>query len=176
VDEKWLPIPECRGWYDASDLGRVRSLDRVIVTSGGPRRYKGMILAQTIDHQGYPTVTISLQGEHRVCRVHLLVLAAHVGPPQPGQEARHGPAGKTDASLVNLCYGTRSENVGADRLRDGQDNRGERNGRAVLTREIVLDIRRRAEAHERQVDIAAVHGISKALVWTVVSRASWDWL
>lgn len=45
-------------------------------------------------------------------------------------ETLHGKGGKIDASLPNLSWGTRAENVGRDRLRDGQDNRGEHNGPA----------------------------------------------
>ena len=88
----------------------------------------------------------------------------------------HGPAGKLDASLANLCRGTRSQNVGADRLRDGQDNRGERYGLAVLTREAVLAIRQRVSAGERQSDLAVEYGTSRSNVGNVVHRKSWDWL
>lgn len=175
-DEKWLPVPAYEGIYEVSDHGRVRSLDRDVITGTGTRRYQGKVLATTPNGGGYPTVKLSKAGETATCQVHLLVLAAHVGPPPPGEEACHGPAGKSDASRANLCWGTRAKNVGPDRLRDGQDNRGERHGQAVLTRVIVLDIRARVSAGERQVDVADAYGIRKGLVWAVVHRKCWDWL
>jgi hypothetical protein len=176
VGEKWLPVLDYESLYEVSDLGRVRSMDRTVTTSRGERRYKGKILAPWIGRGGYPNVTLSRGGVQEHFLVHILVLTAHVSPCPPRQEARHGPRGKLDASATNLRWGTRSENVGADRVRDGQSNRGERHGIAVLTEKIVIDIRRREQDGERQVDIAARYGISKSLTWSVIHRKCWDWL
>ncbi len=38
--EDWKPVPSCPG-YEASSLGGLRSIDRVIITGTGPRSYKG---------------------------------------------------------------------------------------------------------------------------------------
>jgi len=37
TDERWLPIPGYEGFYEVSDQGRVRSLDRYVSTQDGPR-------------------------------------------------------------------------------------------------------------------------------------------
>jgi len=184
--ERWLPVIGYEGLYEVSDLGRVRSLDRdvVVMMPGGRgtangrtvRHYRGKVLRHTASSNGYPEVGLCRNGKNENRLVHLLVLEAFVGPCPPGQEARHGPPGdKTDARLVNLCYGTRKENF-ADRIRDEQDNRGERHGLAVTTREIVLDIRKRVAAGERQSDVADAYELTRANVWAIVHRKSWDWL
>lgn len=178
VTERWLPVVGYENLYEVSDLGRVRSLDRIVVTRAGPRRYRGRILRPYINKgtRGYPFVGLSQPGQNENWPVHILVLKAHVGLCPPGQEARHGPAGKTDAGLANLCWGTRSENVGADRLRDGQDNRGERHGLHKLTAEQVLEIRRRRAAGEELLPLAEEFGVIFQTISDIALGRSWDWL
>jgi hypothetical protein len=119
VTERWLPVVGFDG-YEVSDLGRVRSLTRVVETSTGPRIYQGRVLQQVTAPaaHGYPRVGLSKGGVTRPKKVYKLVLEAFVGPCPPGQEGRHGPAGKSVSALSNLCYGTRREN-NEDRARDG---------------------------------------------------------
>src|SRR5258708_2234379 len=156
MTEHWLPVVGWKGLYDVSDHGNVRSLPRQ--TARGIRG--GILLKRYIAKSGYPMVGLSRSNQEKNRLVHHLVLEAFTGPRPEGHEARHGPGGKTDASLANLCWGTRLENVGPDRVRDGQDNRGERNGQAKLTWEAVHDIRRRVAAGEIQRSVARHYGVT----------------
>ncbi len=169
--ERWLPVVGWEGLYEVSDLGRVRSLPR---RGGNNRIYGGQILKHYIGSgtRGYPVVGLSRDGVQGNHLVHRLVLGAFVGPCPEGQEARHGPAGKTDASLANLCFGTRSENI-RDRVRDGQDQRGERYGGAKLTWAAVAEIRSRVAAGEQQTRLAREFGVSISAVWLVVHGHNW---
>ena len=170
--ERWLPVPGYEGLYEVSDLGRVRSLDRDVATRNSVRHYRGRILRQMIDNHGYPEVGLSLVGDVKTWHAHSLVLTAFAGRCPPGMECRHGPGGKQDASLSNLCWGTRTENI-ADRLRDGQDNYGEHSGQAKLTWEKVRDIRRRVANGEYQSDLAAEYRVCKQTVCLVVHNRTW---
>jgi hypothetical protein len=114
--EEWRDIPGFPG-YQASDLGRIRSLDRRVPqrTKGGVtmnRLWTGRILAQAIDGAGYWSV-----GE-KLGRVHILVMLTFVGPPPDGQEVCHDDGDRQNARLDNLRYGTRAANV-ADTVRHG---------------------------------------------------------
>lgn len=184
--ERWRPVRDYEGLYQISDRGQVRSLDRQVIVEmpGGykiasgrtVRTYRGRTLKWWIRADGYPEVTLSRDGVQTDFRVHILVLEAFVGLCPPGQEARHGPAGKADPGLANLRgWGTRAENM-ADRATDGTLSRGERQGHAKLTAAVVLEIRSRVAAGERQVDVARDLRIGKGHVWAVVHRKSWDWL
>lgn len=171
LTERWLPVPGWESLYEVSDLGRVRSLPR----RGGRGWKGGRVLKHYVgaSSRGYPTVSLSRgTGTQKTRQVHQLVLEAFVGPCPPGQEARHGPAGKLDASLLNLCYGTRSENV-RDRTRDGQDNRGERSGNAKLTWEKVAEIRECAANGEMQLNLAARFQVSEDCISKVVLGRTW---
>jgi hypothetical protein len=112
------------GYYEVSDLGRVRSLDRVATRSGGshPRPIRGQVLAiQTRDNgSGYTTQAISLsrEGQRRARSVHALVIASFVGPRPAGAEVCHNNGDGTDNRLLNLRYDSRSGNV-LDTVRHG---------------------------------------------------------
>lgn len=121
---------------------------------------------------GYPFVTLSRDGKPVKVAVHTLVLTAHDRPREAHEEARHGPGGKWDCRLVNLCWGSRVENI-HDRVRDGQDNGGERNEQAVLTAAATVDIKRRVAGGERQSALAAEYGVSRSAVWMLVHGHTW---
>jgi hypothetical protein len=126
--ERWLPAVGYEGYYEVSDLGRVRSLDRVVVTRGrGTRVSPGRILKLGTYKDGHKHVTFSVEGQTHTFTVHSVVLAAFVGPRPDGLEIRHLNGIPDDNSLTNLVYGTAAENA-ADR-----DERHGRNFQANKT-------------------------------------------
>lgn len=115
ADESWLPIAGYEGRYEVSNLGRVRSLDRV--RSHG-RRWKGRILKPNTTPGGYLIVNLYLDNAMRSHTVHRLVLTAFVGPASEGHEALHRDGDPLNNALGNLSWGTRSENT-QDQIRHG---------------------------------------------------------
>jgi hypothetical protein len=106
--------------------------------------------------------------------LHHLVLEAFVGLCPEGQEALHGPGGKLDASLNNLSWGFRAQNMGEDRVRDHQSNRGEHHGLTTLTWENVCEIRRLlAESTMYQYEIANLFRVSKQTITSIKQRKNW---
>src|SRR5271156_5097060 len=131
MDEEWRGIPSWEGLYRISNRGEVYSLPRETKTG---TRGGNTIGSYVRKHDGYPEVSLHAPGRQRLKRmVHLLVLEAFIGPCPEGQEALHGPGGKLDPSLGNLNWGFRAKNVGEDRVRDHQSNRGEHHGLTTLT-------------------------------------------
>lgn len=105
--EEWRPAPGYEGMYEVSDQGRVRGLDRIRPDG---RLQKGRVLAEWFSC-GYPWVTLTRQGKQTKFAVHGLVMLSFVGPkPKDAPVTRHLNGIKTDNRLVNLKYGTHSEN------------------------------------------------------------------
>jgi hypothetical protein len=166
-----------------SDQGNVRSLDRyqrVPLFNGtrprtmGRRFHRGRVLKPWPDVHGVLKVTLCPGDNRYLARsVHRLVLEAFEGPWPPGMEALHGPAGRRDNSRANLRWGTRSQNLGPDRRRDGTDNGGERHSLAKLTSADVAEIRRRCAAGERQRAVAAEFSVSQQQVSKIVTGKRW---
>lgn len=123
ANERWLPIRGWEGSYEASDQGRVRSVDRVIrYANGQNRRYAGRIRRFTPDRHGHLGL---LLGKRDLRRVHLLVLEAFVGPRPEGMEGCHWDDDKSNNFLSNLRWGTRSANV-RDLVRNGRHHYAKR--------------------------------------------------
>lgn len=168
--EEWRPIAGYEGFYEVSDLGRVRSMPRIVVSSSGRHnRMGGFVLNAWVGGPGYPMVGL----RQRSHLVHRLVLEAFIGPCPPGQMCRHLNGNRQDARLVNLCWGTQLENEG-DKLVHGTRTQGEKHGGAKLTDEAVREIRRLRAEGMLMKDIAAKFGVAHSIVSRVVSRKIWS--
>lgn len=99
---RWVCVPGYEGLYEVSDEGNVRSLRRA-TTSGR--------ILKLIRSRGYCFVTLSRNGHERSQAVHVLVLAAFIGPRPDGMDIRHLDGNGENNRLDNLAYGTRSENM-----------------------------------------------------------------
>lgn len=120
--EHWMPIPHYGGFYEVSDLGRVRSVGRVVERkySNGTKRFQhrnGRILRTAPVGRGYLAVSLYRDDIQKKRTVHQLVLLAFAGPPD-GLITRHLNGDRTDNRLKNLKYGTGSENL-SDSVRHG---------------------------------------------------------
>ena len=119
--ERWKAVVGFEGLYQVSNLGRVRSLDRIVPHKlYGTMKVKGRIrqLSPGGKNRMYLMVTLSKNGVKTGNMVHHLVAAAWFGPRPDGQEVCHGKNGQRDNSVCNLRYDTRVNN-GLDRRRDG---------------------------------------------------------
>lgn len=122
MEENWLPVPGYE-FYEVSDQGRVRSLDRTARSRWGtPKPVKGRELKQS--NQGrYLVVTLYSDGKPQMFTVHRLVLSAFVGTCPVGQECLHFDDDGKNNRLENLRWGTPGENA-HDCLRNGNHWRG----------------------------------------------------
>jgi hypothetical protein len=123
--ERWAPIPGFDG-YEASDLGRIRSVDRTVETVRGPWRLKGRVLKPVIEHTrpDYKRATVHL-GKSPTLRVATLVLLAFVGPAPEGTECCHNNGNSLDNRLSNLRWDTHGENI-LDQVRHGTNEKRNR--------------------------------------------------
>lgn len=165
--ERWLPVVGWEGYYEVSDLGRVR---RVAPYHGYPA---GRLVAQCRTKSGlYPRVGLSTPEKRCTYVVHRLVLEAFVGLRPAGHEARHTNGDGWDNRLTNLSWSTHAENIG-DKQQHGTNSRGERHGAAKLTDEQAAMVRQRLSRGERQLDIASDLGVNKNVVWRIANGKSW---
>jgi NUMOD4 motif len=180
--ERWLPVVDWEDWYEVSDRGQVRSLDRIVTQvnrwgSLTTRRHWGHILAPVLNKRGYFQVKLCRNGQRETWHVHCLVLRAFVGACPEGQESLHGPGGQQDNRWPeNLCYGTHWQNM-MEKYRDGTMLSGERHGNSRLTEDRVREIRRRyvprvvtqqVLADEYDVSVTTISIVLAGKVWADV--------
>lgn len=119
MNERWVPVHGWAEFYEVSDLGRVRSLDR-IDTLG--RRKRGRILRLQKHPGGYRGVSFCGNGvKDKRYFVHRLVAAAFHGPPPDGYHACHGNGDPADNRASNLRWDTVSGNH-LDKARHGTNH------------------------------------------------------
>jgi hypothetical protein len=116
MNEIWRPIPGRNG-YEVSDLGRVRSVDRVVAKTSRSgsivlARLKGRVLRLSTAGSDYLFVSFSRGRAY----VHHLVLEAFVGPRPAGYQAAHGDGNPINNTLANLRWATPKENEADKRM------------------------------------------------------------
>lgn len=114
ITQHWLPAVGYEGFYEVSDTGRVRSLDRLEVITGsrsGVRTRRGRVLRSFPFRDGYLFVRLSRDGRSVSRSVHSLVLEAFTGLCPAGMECRHLNGDRQDDRAENLAWGTESQNT-----------------------------------------------------------------
>lgn len=110
MKEMWKDIPGYVGLYQVSDLGRVRSVDRVIPRKNGPLPLKGKILKQFVKNSGRLEVHLSREGKWTHWLVHRLVAIAFLDNPNNLPQINHLNGDPRDNRLVNLEWCDQSRN------------------------------------------------------------------
>lgn len=112
MTEEWRPIPGYDGYYDVSDIGRVRSW-RALGRYPNRRAAEPLLMSPWLrPSDGYLAATLTRTGERSCPRlVHILVAETFFGPCPPGQEVRHLNGVPGDNRVRNLAYGTHSQNI-----------------------------------------------------------------
>lgn len=120
TEEKWLPVVGYEGLYEVSDQGRIKSLEKKVFYKDGRVRTNPERIR---DPKPGPNGRFQLKMVHpdkpdKNLLLHRMVLEAFVGPCPEGMECLHKNDNPEDNRLVNLRWGTRSENQ-LDRVKNG---------------------------------------------------------
>lgn len=110
-NEIWKPIKGYEGLYEVSNLGRVKSLERVRPNMS-KGLYKERILKNQISRGGYHKVALLRnEGKMKLYSVHRLVAEAFIPNPFNKPCIDHINTIKTDNSIENLRWATWKENI-----------------------------------------------------------------
>lgn len=121
--EEWRPVVG-HPYYEVSNLGRIKSLDKTILCADGrTRSFKGRTLKASPDKKmGYLRIAFLDKTVSTSRTVHSVVADAFLGLRPDGQEVRHKDGNPKNNLLDNLEYGTRTENM-QDSLKHGTNAR-----------------------------------------------------
>ncbi|MCF8610008.1 NUMOD4 motif-containing HNH endonuclease [Gordonia sp. HY285] len=118
--EEWRPVVGWEGYYEVSDQGHVRSVERTVEFSDGTTRtYKSRTRSDgPHGTQGHRGVGLWRDGAITMRTVHSLVLEAFVRPRPDGMHACHADGDPANNTVGNLRWDTPSANQ-FDKVRHG---------------------------------------------------------
>lgn len=177
MEEIWKDIVGFEGLYQVSNLGRVRTLFRVITRANNrPHTIKQRILKPAKDTGGYLRVALSKDGKLYTKKVHRLVAEAFCLF-EVLLEVDHIDGDKTNNKSDNLEWVTRSENV--QRAFDSglaKPLRGGSNPRAKIDEMQALTIITLIENGRTLKKIHQEYGVSYHIVKDINRGKTWNFL
>lgn len=176
-EEVWRAIPGLPG-YEASTLGRIRSLDRTIEYGGRwgvtRRIHSGRVLALKEKPNGAGGIYWSFYTDGgRYAQVNRSVCSAFHGPPPSRKhEAAHLDGDSGNNRPGNLVWATPVENA-SHKVGHGTVPRGSINGRARLSEDQVAKIIEQYAGGDRSDVLAERFGVSLSSIVMIARGVSW---
>lgn len=110
--ETWKFIDGFNWVYQVSNLGRVRTLDRIVNSRDGKCRfYCGELLNTHLNKHGYAVVYLRRDGKTCTITVHKLVAQAFIPPVNGKPDVNHKDGDKSNNQADNLEWCTKLENI-----------------------------------------------------------------
>lgn len=168
VDEEWKEIKNYEGYYQISNFGRVKSLDRIVSGCDGKSiPHKGRILKPLDDGRGYHHIFLNKNGKYKVCKIHRLVGEYFIDNPFNKPYINHIDGIKTNNHQDNLEWVTASENqLHAIKTKL-------RNIRKPIKRLTTSQVKKIKEDNRPQRQIAKSYDINPSTVWRIKSGKTW---
>ena len=184
--EIWKDIPGFEKQYQASSLGRIRSVDRQLFVnnawgSKSIKNYAGKLLnfRNKINGAGYYTVSL---GTYCHRDVHRLIAETFLKTPSKKHQVNHKNCNKLDNRVSNLEWLLPSENI-QHMILNGRLNKhkknmsfkisGEKNPKAKLTKDSVKRIKKSVLNGFPRRLVANMFGISYPTVTNIVNNKTW---
>jgi hypothetical protein len=164
---------------EVDDQGRVwrvmkRTYDRW--TKGVKTTRCKRVRAESVNTAGYLQVRVMRDSKRIYAAAHRLVWLHFKGEIPLGMTVNHKNGNKADNRMENLELATMSEQrIHAIRvLNCGRTiPRGELNPKHQATESMVAEIRRRHDAGEKEIQLAADFGMTRRAVWAICHRKTW---
>lgn len=169
--EIWKDIVGYEGFYQVSNLGKIKGLDRFVSSSHNCKRLvKGKIIKPTI-RVCYHKVCLSKPNQIWQVSVHRLVALHFIENPENKPQVNHKNGIKTDNRVDNLEWCTTFENR-QHAFDTGLQKaiKGEKHYISKLTEKDVLDIRKSSLL---QRELSLIYGVHRVCISQVKLRKTW---
>lgn len=171
MEEIWKDIPGYEGKYQASNMGRIKSLSRVIQGRNQFGYFEWKCAEKILRpgrHDQYGHLSVVLNDPRRSYMVHQLVMMAFVGEAPEGMCVLHTNGDAADNRLANLRYDTQSENV-LDVFRQGKAWK-------TLTIEDIEQIRFGLACGFSCTELGLLYGVGHQAISKIKNGERYQWL
>lgn len=174
--EVWKDIKGWEGFYQISNLGRSRSLDRFVrYPAGAMRFYKGKMMKNTIRNGRYQIIMMSnSKVERKTAYVHVLVAKAFLDNNylKKGLTVNHINGIKTDNRLENLELLTIGDNIRHAHL-SGLISLGQERSCSKFRNKDIIKIRKMRDEGSTYREIANKYNVATNAIKQIVIRKTW---
>lgn len=124
MQEIWKDVKCYEGYYQVSNLGRIRSLNRKVFKSKHQIELKGKILNLTQNNSGYFGVNLCVNNKRKKFLIHRLVAISFIPNPNNFDCINHKDEDKSNNCIDNLewCNHKYNNNYGSFKSRISQKN------------------------------------------------------
>jgi hypothetical protein len=168
IAEEWKAVVGFEGLYEVSNMGRIKSLDKVIVRSNGsPQTWKGRHVAVSYSGNRYLQVHMHHLGKQTTKGLHVIVAEAFVQNTNNKPQVNHKNRIREDCTAANLEWVTPSENI-CHILAQGCTM-----GKTKLNLKAARALREDAAAGLGTDILSKKYGISKGMVNRIKNNHAW---
>lgn len=167
--ENWKEVIGFEGFYEISNKGNIRSLNRTETTKAGwKRERKGRALSCFTGRDGRIYADLIVNSVRKRFQVHHLVLCAFLGPRPEGTECCHNDGNAKNNEIDNLRWDTHQNNI-KDKEKHGTGNKGSKHGLSKLKESDIPKIRSMISEGIKHGEIGRKFGVSRSLI-SYISR------
>lgn len=174
--ENFKPIKKFEGFYEVSDLGRIKSVSRKVKNKSGYRVVSEKILNPVRKPDGYCIVSLWKKDKNQSGYIHRLVALHFVDGKKNGYEVNHKNGDKGDNRAENLEWVTRSENIlHSFKIGSHKPQYGTLSSKAKLTEPEVKHIKSKYAQGEISIRaLAEIYGVHHSIIHGIVSGKRWS--
>ena len=178
MTEIWKDIKGYEGFYQVSNIGKIRSVDRLVHNPRyGFQKLKGKLLSASPNSHGYPQIGLTQKGKRKTLKVHSLVALYFLDKISNKNEVNHKDGDKLNNRVENLEWCTRSENILHAFAFDLKEKpKGELNGQSKITKAEVIEIREMYKGRGKGLSlakIALIYNLGSTQVSRIIKKQSW---
>lgn len=181
MNEIWKNIKGYEEFYQVSNLGRIKCLNKTITYNqdGREKSYaRKQSIMRTNQNGKYTMIILCADGHRKSMRLHRLVATHFIENPENKKEVNHKDGNKKNNSVENLEWATSKENslhAYVNRLNLPPNPKGEDHGMAKLNRFQVERMRLLKECLPiiKFKELGRLFKVSKSQAFGIIKKQSW---
>lgn len=175
-NEIWKSVKGYESYYEVSNLGRIRTIERYIILPTHKYLKKQKLLTQYEDGRGYFHVKLyDGKGKPRSLTTHRIVATTFLNNPHNLLEINHIDHNKKNNNVDNLEWISRGDNIKHSySFRDPRTYKGSGNKNSKLTEEAVVSIRNDYKSGETTYkQLASKYNVGATLIGYIINNRVW---
>lgn len=177
MKEIWKDIKDYEGLYQVSNLGKIKSLERIVEYDTPPYKHtvKEKLRSLSIKNNGYLFVSLYKDNKGKNFHIHRLVAEAFIDNIKNKATVNHIDSDKTNNNVSNLEWATQSENnKHAYKVGARKPLAADKCTFTKTTEKQVLEMRKLyATGNYSYKELATLYNLSYDGVWAIIKRKRW---